>query len=246
MPLIVALVVLGVLVLGGITTGGVALVRAGDDPSPSPTPTSVASSTTPAPTISAPTQPSSTPTTPSVPLRQRINERSADPDPLTLKELFPSTYKGENNYRYKRYAQEMFKDCDDAVDGSKLRNRLKKGKCSQVAVATYVDKKHKVVITTGLANVVDLSAAKRADAVVDPPKDIVFKPLDGKDPADFSGKSYYQWSEPVGHYVRFSAATYTNRSPSRTESYERLTTANGNMQSLLNAPLAVRMLKAKP
>lgn len=242
-PLVVALAVVGTLVLGGLTAGGVALVRASSDPTPSPTPSATSSS--PTPTLDTPS-PTVTSSTPSVPLPQRLNKRSADPSPLTVKELFPSSYKARNGKKYTRYATELFKDCGTAVTGKKLTRALRKGKCTQVAAATYVDKKANTVITVGLANLVALGGSKRVVSAVRPPANIVFKPISGRSPANFSGKSYVEWSEPIGHFTQWGAATYTNESPTRNGSNQKLFTTWADMREMLNKPLSLRMIKATP
>lgn len=245
MPLIIALVVAGVLVLGGITAGGVAMVRAGgDDPSPTPT----ATKSSPSPTTSSPTPtPSATTSSPSptstVPLTERLNKRSSDPKPLTLGELFPRTYKSEEGRRYVRKKTKMHSNCQTSVRGAKLERALKSGKCSQVALGTYVDSKNKTVTTIGLANMVDIKSSERVASAVKPTANRLFVPLNGKG-ATFSGKNFAEFATAIGHFVVISAVTYTNRSPSSVSA--KMFNARGDMSDMINRPLSLRMILARP
>lgn len=244
MPLIIVLVVVGVLVLGGITAGGVAVVSSRDDPSPTPT----ATQTSPSPTTSSPT-PTPSPTTSSptptstVPLTERLNKRSSDPKALTTKELFPRTFKSDEGRRYVRKKTTMRSNCAKAVQGARLVKALKSGKCSQVALGTYVDSKNKTVTTIGLANMVDIKASEKVASAVKPTANRLFVPLNAKG-ATFSGKNFAEFATAIGHYVVISAVTYTNRSPSSVSA--KMFNARGDMSDMINRPLSLRMILARP
>lgn len=242
LPLIIALVVVGVLVLGGVTVGGVAAVRVGSDPTPTPKPKS--STPTPSSSLSSSPTPSQTSSLPALP--ERLNERADDPKPLTLKELYPATYRAPNGNKYKRYRQKMFDNCGDAAIGTKLKNRLANGNCNQVAVATYVDKKNKTVTSVGLANLKDLAASNKVRRAVNPGKRVFFRPLDGPGPANITSKSFYEGTATTGHFTEWEATTYTNRSPQRGKPNLKLLVARSDLSRMLDDPLAKRMANASP
>lgn len=242
LPLIIALVVVGVLVLGGGTVGGIAAVRAGsDDPTPTPKPkTSTSASSTSSSPSPTPSTSSSLPALP-----ERINDRSDDPDPLSLKELYPATYKATSGNTYKRAKQRMYDQCGSVAVGAKLKARLSRGNCTQVAVATYVDRKNKTVVSVGLANLKDKSASTRVQVAVDPSNRIVFRPLDGPG-ASITSKSFFELANAVGHYTEWEAMTYTDRSPKRGKTHLKLLTARAEISKMLNEPLSERMANADP
>ncbi|MBN6056942.1 hypothetical protein JYK22_33770, partial [Nonomuraea sp. RK-328] len=106
-------------------------------------------------------------------------DRSTDPDPLTVKELFPTKKFTVSGRSYEMTITSKLKKCSDGALGSKLQKALKSAKCSQLIRASFRDKAGKVIGTVGVAN---LKTGKNAGKVVSAgSKTNYVKPLPGKD-----------------------------------------------------------------
>lgn len=241
----------GVLVVAGGTVGGVALVRASGDksPSPKPTPTAATSSSessSPTPTSPSPGLTSSTPTPSStVPISNRLDKRAWDDKPLSLKELFPKKYKGSKKRHYERYAKRMNPHCAKVMRGHTLKRAVRRGHCTQVARATYVDKKHGRVTTIGLVNLATVGDTRDAQAALNPGSGIAPKPLNGKSPADFGGKRILVSNSEDGHYMVFVMTTLVSGTPSGVHD-DRVTRPSQDMRDLVAVPLLKRKLTSHP
>ncbi|MGH3096860.1 MAG: hypothetical protein ACRDMV_12785 [Streptosporangiales bacterium] len=252
-PLVVALVVVGVLVLAGGTVGGVALVHASGDESPSPEPSptaatssSASSSPTPTPTSPSPALTSTSPTPSStVPISNRLDKRAWDKKPLTLKELFPKRYKASKKRHYKRYARRLNHSCAKVMRGRTLKRAMRRGHCTQVARATYVDKKKDIVATIGVANLATVGDTRQARAALSPGSGILPKPLNGHGPASFRGKRILVHNAADGHYLVFGLTTRVSRDVKGVHDH-RANRAAQDMRDLIAVPLLKRKLASHP
>ncbi|TMR89416.1 hypothetical protein [Nonomuraea basaltis] len=107
-------------------------------------------------------------------------DRSTDPDPISVKEIFGKKKKLTVSGRgYEMTITSKDKKCTDGALGDKLQKALKAGKCNQLVRASFRDKEGKVIGTIGVAN---LTTSKTASAVAKSgdSKNYV-KPLTGKD-----------------------------------------------------------------
>jgi hypothetical protein len=113
-----------------------------------------------APPSSAPaTTPAATPSaSPSLGLFGHIATRKADPRPLTVTQLFPSTFTTAGA-SFARTTSNITKSCTPAIIGSRLQAAVKAAKCSQLARATYLSAGKKEMGTIGVLN---LSTSKTA------------------------------------------------------------------------------------
>ncbi|WP_336212920.1 hypothetical protein [Nonomuraea sp. LPB2021202275-12-8] len=158
-------VTLGGLVVLGLLGAGLAVMWNADDPS--------ATGTDAARRTSAPL--------PSAPPGKfgYAADRSTDPDPLTVKELFKAKKLTVSGRAYQMTITSKDKKCADGVLGEKIAKELKAGKCTQMMRASFRDKSGKVIGTVGVANLkTSKSAAKVAKASG---KADYVKPLAGKD-----------------------------------------------------------------
>ncbi|MEV0196418.1 hypothetical protein [Nonomuraea sp. NPDC050691] len=106
-------------------------------------------------------------------------ERSTDPDPLTVKELFPTKKFAVSGRSYEMTITSKLKKCGDGALGSKLQKALKSGKCNQLIRASFRDKAGKIIGTVGVAN---LKTGKNATKVASAGSQTNYvKPLPGKD-----------------------------------------------------------------
>ncbi|WP_188190947.1 hypothetical protein [Nonomuraea sp. SYSU D8015] len=107
-------------------------------------------------------------------------DRTTDPDPISVKEIFGNKKKFTVSGRaYEMTITSKDKKCTDGALGDKLQKALKSGKCAQLVRASFRDKAGKVIGTIGVAN---LTTSKTASAVAKSgdTKNYV-KPLTGKD-----------------------------------------------------------------
>jgi hypothetical protein len=80
-------------------------------------------------------------------------DRSTDPDPITVKEIFGTKKKFSFSGRdYEMTITAKDKKCTDGALGDKLQKALKDGKCNQLVRASFRDKQGKVIGTVGVAN----------------------------------------------------------------------------------------------
>ncbi|MEV0631808.1 hypothetical protein [Nonomuraea wenchangensis] len=106
--------------------------------------------------------------------------RSTDPDPISVKEVFGKNRKFTAAGRgYEMTITSKDKKCTDGALGDKLQKALKAAKCTQLVRASFRDKAGTVIGTVGLAN---LSTGKNAGKVAKVSDEHNYvKPLTGKD-----------------------------------------------------------------
>ncbi|MEU8246969.1 hypothetical protein [Nonomuraea sp. NPDC048916] len=106
-------------------------------------------------------------------------ERTTDPEPLTVKELFPKKKFTVSGRSYEMTVTSKLKKCADGAVGDKMLKALKSGKCTQLIRASFRDKSGKVIGTVGVANLRSSKTATKAASVGDDANYV--KPLAGKD-----------------------------------------------------------------
>lgn len=107
-------------------------------------------------------------------------ERTTDPDPISVKEIFGSKKKITVSGRgYEMTITSKDKKCTDGALGDKLQKALKSGKCTQLLRASFRDKAGDVIGTIGVANLKSSSTASKVAKVGDASNYV--KPLTGKD-----------------------------------------------------------------
>ncbi|WP_194244135.1 hypothetical protein [Nonomuraea phyllanthi] len=155
----------GVLVLG-LLGGGLALMWNADDPISAQT---AAPRQTSAPLPSAPPGEFGF-----------AAERSTDPEPISVKEIFGKKKKFSISGRsYEMTITSKDKKCTDGALGDDLQKALKSGKCTQLVRASFRDKAGKVIGTVGVANLKTSKSAAKVAKVGDTSNYV--KPLAGKD-----------------------------------------------------------------
>ncbi|RFS86201.1 hypothetical protein D0T12_06160 [Actinomadura spongiicola] len=191
LPLVIGgAVAAGVLLIGG----GVALssVLAGDS----------GSKKSATPSKPTPQQPQPTPSPPQPVLEPvKLQSRTTDPKPLTLKEAFGNGKFKVGKHRYVRTAASQTKSCAASVGGVKLEKALKKGGCTQALRATYALTSGSLIGTVGVFNLETEEAAELAvKAAAD--KDAFLVALPGKGVSKSNGKGEaLGTSQARGHYL---------------------------------------------
>ncbi|MEQ4714985.1 hypothetical protein [Nonomuraea sp. B19D2] len=107
-------------------------------------------------------------------------ERSTDPEPITVKEIFGKKKKFTVSGRaYEMTITSKDKKCSDGALGDALKKALKSGKCTQLVRASFRDKSGKVIGTIGVANLKTSKSAAKVAKVGSTTNYV--KPLAGKD-----------------------------------------------------------------
>ncbi|QFY06101.1 hypothetical protein GBF35_04895 [Nonomuraea phyllanthi] len=201
------LVTLGALALAGVATGGFFAWQAVSNPAPTtaaaarPTASAQASTEVPA------AEPTDAPEGTSI-----LNSDQTDPRKWSLSEAFPKRKVSAAGATFTRVKAGMESSCDKAATGA-FADALQEQKCTRVLRATYVDKKHRYAVTTGIAVLPDKDAAAAADQAKDLSRNVWFRPLPGKDGSggervDIAGG--YAAGMVWGRYIVFSYATYAD------------------------------------
>ncbi|WP_433474667.1 hypothetical protein ACQPZP_39010 [Spirillospora sp. CA-142024] len=187
------------LIIGGAAVAGILLIGGGvglssmlkGDSKPKKTPDQAAS-TQPKPTPS-PTKPVLAPV--------KLQSRTTDPTPLTLKEVFGKGKFKSGRQKYVRTAVNAKKSCADVVGGTSLEKALKKGRCTQALRATYALSTGSLIGTVGVFNLQNEAAAKKAVKAAGA-KDAFLQALPGKGVSKTNGKGEALGTSQVrGHYV---------------------------------------------
>ncbi|RKS76130.1 hypothetical protein BZB76_1480 [Actinomadura pelletieri DSM 43383] len=189
------------LVIGGAVVAGILLIGGGVVASSALSDDSKSKKTaTPAKTTPQQPQPAPSPTQP-VLEPVKLQSRTTDPKPLTLKEAFGNGKFKVGKHRYVRTAANQTKSCAAFVGGAKLEKALKKGGCTQALRATYALTSGSLIGTVGVFNLETEEAAELAvKAAAD--KDAFLVALPGKGVSKTNGKGEaLGTSEARGHYL---------------------------------------------
>ncbi|TDD82502.1 hypothetical protein E1293_16460 [Actinomadura darangshiensis] len=189
LPLIIGgAAVAGILLIGG-GVGLSSMLKGDDEPK---TPSSEAASPQAKPTPS-PTKPVLAPV--------KLQSRTTDPAPLTLKEVYGNGKFKVGKYKYVRTAASAKKGCTGVVGGKTLEKTLKKGGCTQALRATYALTNGSLIGTVGVFNLESEAAAKTAVKAA-AGKDAFLVALPGKGVSKTNGKGEaLGTSQARGHYV---------------------------------------------
>ncbi|MEV1168504.1 hypothetical protein [Nonomuraea sp. NPDC049784] len=107
-------------------------------------------------------------------------ERSTDPEPITVKEIFGKKGRFSVSGRsYEMTVTSKDKKCSDGALGDALKKALSDGKCTQLVRASFRDKAGKVIGTIGVANLKSSKSAAKVAKVGSTTNYV--KPLAGKD-----------------------------------------------------------------
>ena len=208
--------------------------------------TVVHDSTKPKLTSQPPSKPSATASA-SVGPYGDIASRQTDPQPLTLAELFPSTFVQGGIETVTIAASSLSGDCAAAIDGATLQSAVGAAGCNQVARATYVETPAGIMATIGVFNLTTGDAAKTAAQAADA-NDFVSQLIASGGPAQTIGQGTgIEEALAKGHYLILVWAELTSRqSPNAQQS----TGIEGFMTQLVqgtaNRSLTTRMLTGAP
>ncbi|WP_283138678.1 hypothetical protein [Rhizohabitans arisaemae] len=180
---------------------------------PRPTLDAVPPLPTTEPPSPAPVEPSPIPT-------DRVDSERTDAKSLALTEVFPEKQITIAGRAFTRVQTQVDEDCGKAAMGP-FAKALTQQKCRRVVRATYVDKRQRYAVTTGIAVLPTKEAAIRADRAKNLKSNLWFRGLPNPDdPAatrvNIAGG--YAAGMVWGRYIVFAYATYSDgHTPSPTE-----------------------------
>jgi hypothetical protein len=210
------------------------------------------SSANPKPSAGAGTKPTTSPTASSSPSPSlgpygHIGTRKADPQPLTVAELYPATFTAGGS-AVVRTATNHSTKCTSNVVGTKIQSAIGRAGCDQVIRATYLSSARGLMGTVGVLNLSTAKGAKAAASAADA-SDFISQ-LKGKTGATRKiGKGTgIEEAAAKGHYLILIWAEFTTlRKPKttaqRTEVVQFMTEL---LQNTANLSLTNRMLTGTP
>jgi hypothetical protein len=177
-----------------------------------------------------------------------IENRTLDPTPLTVAELFPPVVNNETGGKvtssFTLETSNVDKTCPDAVIGSNLITELKDGHCSQVLRASYLSGNGKIMGTIGVINLNTTNEAHYAGKVVDE-NDFIAPLAASKGVAKKLGQGTgVVEAEFKGHYLILTWSEFvTGANPSTTAEDDELEQFSSDLVAgTVNIPLSQRMV----
>jgi hypothetical protein len=197
-----------------------------------------------APSITA-SSPSSSPA-PAGPWKY-IQSRSADPVPLTLRELFPHRFTAGTVSGLKTVSRAGTK-CTREVIGKALTAAVGKARCTQVLRASYVSSTRKMMATIGVLNLATVRAAERVGRAAGSREFIRQLPAAHGPTHNLTKGTGVEEAEVKGHYLILIWTEFTNlRAPSGAKQRARLVGfSNALIRGTVNQSLTSRMVTGHP
>jgi hypothetical protein len=178
-----------------------------------------------------------------------ITERTDDPAPLTLAELFPPGFTNENDHvAFTLAGTKLDKTCSNAVIGQDLITALQDDKCTQVLRASYYSGDGKMMGTIGVANLSSTTGAHHAGKLVGT-NDFIDPLSTAKGVTSKLGKGTgIVEAEYKGHYLIMIWAEFTStNSPASNAQTQQLQQFGSDLiAGTANISLSQRMLYGHP
>jgi hypothetical protein len=176
-----------------------------------------------------------------------IASRQSDPQPLTIAQLFPATFK-IGGQPVTRAATAISRHCSGAVTGSSLRSAIGSARCDQAVRATYLARARGLMGTVGVLNLGTAARAVKAVKAADA-SDYVTQLKGKRGPTRRIGNGTgIEEALAKGHYLILIWAELTNlHKPKRAAQRTKVETfMNDMLNSTANLSLANRMLTGSP
>jgi hypothetical protein len=138
-----------------------------------------------------------------------IQTRRADPQPLTIAELYPAGFSSTGS-AYSRTAARSGKHCAAAVLGSRLQSAVRAAGCTQVMRASYLSGNRKLMGTIGVLNLRTARLAGRAGRAAGP-SEFIAQLRGAKGPTrNLTKGTGIEEAEVKGHYLILIWAEFAN------------------------------------
>jgi hypothetical protein len=208
--------------------------------SPAPAPPAARSQNSPTPT------PSSSPS-PTLGRWKHIENRSQDPSPLTVGQLFPARFTSGDTSGT-RTASKSGARCSHEVFGSKLATAIGRAKCTQVLRASYLSPDRKIMATVGVLNLANVTAAEKAGKAAGATEFIKQLPSRHGPTRNLAKGTGIEVAEVKGHYLILIWTEFANlHSPkSKSQRNELESFSTGLVAGTANVSLSNRMVTGHP
>lgn len=244
--LIIGGIVAAVVILGGGGTAVALAVHSGGDPAPKPSRTGAQ------PTAGSPAStaaPTPTSTAPGDSRWLKIANRTTDPKPLTIAELFDRSRVSDHGRSYREVIHGASTNCAATVTGARIKAAETAGHCTQLLRATYLRADRKVMGTVSISNLSTYAAAHHAFLAAAGGQQYV-TPLPGKSGRTARlGKGAALGIRQVrGHYLILSWVQYADgHKPATASGRKQLSAFHSDVVSTtLARPLSYRMITGRP
>lgn len=138
-----------------------------------------------------------------------IQTRRADPQPLTLTELFPTGFSSTGS-AYSKTAARAGRHCSAAVLGSRLQAAVRAAGCTQVMRASYLSGNRKLMGTIGVLSLKTARLAGRAGRAAGP-SEFIAQLRGAKGPTrNLTKGTGIEEAEVKGHYLILIWAEFAN------------------------------------
>jgi hypothetical protein len=176
-----------------------------------------------------------------------IQTRRADPQPLTLAELFPVRFTSAGS-AYSRTAARAGKHCSAAVLGSRLPSAVRAAGCTQVMRASYLSGNRKLMGTIGVLNLKTARLAGRAGRTAGP-SEFIAQLRGAKGPTrNLTKGTGIEEAEVKGHYLILIWAEFANlhapKGAAKKQELEQFCTRL--LASTANVSLSRRLVTGQP
>jgi hypothetical protein len=176
-----------------------------------------------------------------------ISSRSADPQPLTVSQLYPASFL-VGDATVVRTASKLSKDCAAEVVGANIQSTVGAPGCDQVVRATYLSSTLGLMGTIGVLNLSTAKAATTTARSADA-SDFISQLTAAHGPTHKIGQGTgIEEAAAKGHYLILIWAEFTNLRKPKTSAQR--TAIENFMTELLdhtaNASLSLRMLTGTP
>jgi hypothetical protein len=184
---------------------------------------------------------------PSLGTWQHIANRTGDPAPLALSQLFPAQFMA-GSASYARTTQLGSKDCASAVFGARLQAAVRKYGCSQVMRASYLSPGQKLMGTIGVLNLADSTGANAVGKVTGSSQFVAQLTAASGPTHDLTKGTGLEEAEVKGHYLILTWVEFsTLRAPKTASERAQLKTFSANLISrTANVSLTSRMVTGEP
>lgn len=244
--LIIGGIVAAVVILGGGGTAVALVANSHDGPAPKPTHTAAQ------PTASSPAStaaPTPTSTAPGDARWLKIANRTTDPKPLTIAELFNRSRVSDHGRSYREVIHGASTNCAATVTGAQIKAAETAGHCTQLLRATYLRADRKVMGTVSISNLSTYAAAHHAFLAAAGGQQYV-TPLPGKSgrTARLGRGAALGIRQVRGHYLILSWVQYADgHRPATASGRKQLSAFHSDVVSTtLARPLSYRMITGRP
>ncbi len=198
----------------------------------------------------APSLPTAVPTPSPSPTLGRwkyIENRSQDPVPLTVGQLFPARF-ASGGTSGTRAVSKSGTRCSHEVFGSKLATAIRKAKCTQVLRASYLSTDRKIMATVGVLNLADVTAAEKAGKAAGATEFIKQLPSRHGPTRNLAKGTGIEVAEVKGHYLILIWTEFANlHSPKgKSQRKELESFSTGLVAGTANVSLSNRMVTGHP